>query len=38
MAGADFVANPDLDPIFKTNEETLAKAAERINLVASKRN
>ena len=38
MAGADFVENPDLDTIFRTNEETLAKAAERINLVASKRN
>ena len=38
MAGADFAASPDLDTIFKTNEETLAKAAERINLVAAKRN
>jgi 1-deoxy-D-xylulose-5-phosphate reductoisomerase len=38
MEGADFVANPDLDTIFRTNEETLAKAAERIDRVASKRN
>ncbi|MBO5980568.1 MAG: 1-deoxy-D-xylulose-5-phosphate reductoisomerase [Bacteroidales bacterium] len=38
MDGADFVANPDLDTIFRTNEETLAKAAERINIVAGKRN
>ena len=37
MAGADFAANPDLDAIFKTNEETLAKAAEKISLVAAKR-
>ena len=37
MAGADFAANPDLDTIFKTNEETLAKAAEKISLVAAKR-
>ena len=38
MAGADFVAEPDLDTIFKTNEETLIKAAEKINAVATKRN
>lgn len=38
MEGADFVAKPDLDTIFRTNEETLAKAAERIDRVASKRN
>ena len=38
MAGADFVAEPDLDTIFKTNEETLIKAAEKINAVAIKRN
>ena len=38
MAGADFVADPDLDTIFKTNEETLIKAAEKINAVATKRN
>ena len=37
MAGADFAVNPDLDTIFKTNEETLAKAAEKINLVAARR-
>ena len=38
MEGANFVASPDLDTIFRTNEETLAKAAEKINLVAAKRN
>ena len=38
MAGADFVAEPDLDTIFRTNEETLIKAAEKINAVAIKRN
>jgi 1-deoxy-D-xylulose-5-phosphate reductoisomerase len=38
MDGANFVADPDLDTIFRTNEETLAKAAERINIVAGKRN
>ena len=37
MAGADFVATPDLDTIFRTNEETLAKAAEKIGYVAAKR-
>ena len=37
MAGADFVATPDLDTIFRTNEETLAKAAEKIGHVAAKR-
>ncbi len=30
MAGADFVAEPDLETIFKTNESALAKAAELI--------
>ena len=38
MAGANFVADPDLDTIFRTNEETLIKAAEKINTVAAKRN
>ena len=37
MAGADFVATPDLDTIFRTNEETLVKAAEKISIVATKR-
>jgi 1-deoxy-D-xylulose-5-phosphate reductoisomerase len=37
MYGADFVASPDLDAIFKSNEETLAKAAEKITAVSSKR-
>jgi 1-deoxy-D-xylulose-5-phosphate reductoisomerase len=30
MSGADFVADPDLETIFKTNETVLAKAAELI--------
>ena len=33
MAGADFVANPDLDCIFETNETTLAKAGEIIRKI-----
>ena len=33
MAGADFVANPDLDCIFETNEMTLAKAGEIIRKI-----
>lgn len=33
MAGADFVANPDLDCIFGTNETTLAKAGEIIRRI-----
>ena len=35
MAGADFVAQPDLDCIFETNERTLAKAGEMIRKVSS---
>ncbi len=31
MAGVDFVAEPDLDAIFKTNDEALQKAAELIS-------
>ena len=34
MDGADFVANPDLDTIFATNESTLAKAREAISRVS----
>ena len=30
MAGSDFVASPDLDTIFRTNEAAYAKAAELI--------
>ena len=30
MAGADFAASPDLDAIFRTNEDTLVMAAEKI--------
>ena len=32
MEGADFVAAPDLDTIFKTNEITLKKAEEAIKI------
>jgi hypothetical protein len=31
MDGVNFVAHPDLDTIFATNEETLVKAEEIIN-------
>ena len=34
MAGADFVANPDLDTIFATNEVTLSKAQEAISKIS----
>ena len=37
MAGADFAASPDLDAIFRTNEETLAKAGEKIARLAGKK-
>ena len=30
MLGADFVADPDLETIFKTNETILSRAAELI--------
>ena len=33
MQGADFVASPDLDAIFATNEETLIKAQEIISRI-----
>ena len=33
MEGADFAANPDLDAIFATNEETLIKAQEAISKI-----
>ena len=33
MQGADFVAEPDLDAIFATNEETLIKAREIISRI-----
>jgi 1-deoxy-D-xylulose-5-phosphate reductoisomerase len=33
MQGADFVAAPDLDAIFATNEETLIKAREIISRI-----
>ena len=34
MLTTDFVANPDIDNIFKTNETTLAKAGEIINKIS----
>ena len=37
MAGADFVAEPDLDTIFRTNEAALAKAGELIGRISGKR-
>ena len=36
MEGADFVADPDLDTIFATNEQTLAKAQEIIQRISNK--
>ena len=38
MAGADFVAEPDLETIFMTNEITLAKAGELIDRISGRRN
>jgi hypothetical protein len=37
MAGADFAAAPDLSAIFRTNEDTLAKAEEKIARLAGKK-
>jgi 1-deoxy-D-xylulose-5-phosphate reductoisomerase len=37
MAGADFVASPDLDTIFRTNKETLAVAEEKIACLSKKK-
>ena len=37
MAGAEFAADPDLDMIFRTNEEAYAKALERIAEISGKR-
>ncbi len=37
MAGADFVASPDLDTIFRTNKETLAVAEEKIGRLSKKK-
>lgn len=37
MAGVNFVAEPDLDEIFLTNEQALIKAGELISRVESKR-
>lgn len=36
MAGADFAARPDLDTIFCTNEISLARAGEIIDLISRK--
>ena len=35
MAGADFVANPDLDTIFETNDSAFAHAKEIIGRISS---
>ena len=37
MAGADFAASPDLDAIFRTNEDTLAMAAEKISRLSGRK-
>ncbi len=37
MSGVNFVASPDLETIFRTNDEALAKAGELISRVASNR-
>ena len=37
MAGADFVADPDLETIFRTNEESLIKANEMIDRIAGRK-
>lgn len=37
MAGADFVADPDLDTIFRTNEEAYARAESLITRTAGKK-
>jgi hypothetical protein len=34
MDGVDFVAEPDLDTIFATNAEALAKAGELIDKIS----
>ena len=34
MNGADFVAEPDIETIFRTNDETLIKAGEIINRIS----
>ena len=37
MNGADFVVEPDLDTIFRTNDEVLAKAGEIIGRIAGRK-
>ena len=37
MNGADFVADPDLETIFKTNDTVLARAAELIGNTSGRR-
>ncbi len=37
MAGADFAADPDLETIFRTNEESLIKANEMIDRIAGRK-
>ena len=36
MCGADFVADPDLETIFNSNEAALARASELIGKVAGR--
>ena len=37
MAGAEFVARPDLDTIFRTNEEAYAMAVGKIAAISGKK-
>jgi 1-deoxy-D-xylulose-5-phosphate reductoisomerase len=37
MSGAEFVANPDLETIFRTNESAYAKASELIERISGKK-
>ena len=37
MAGAAFAVSPDLDDIFRTNEETLVMAAQKIDRLAGRK-
>ena len=37
MAGADFAASPDLDTVFRSNEQTLMMAAEKIGRLCGRK-
>ena len=37
MCGADFVADPDLETIFRTNESAYAKAKELIDRISGRK-